>query len=188
MESKARAIQYKEIIQSELNNSVSKDAMNIKYGCQSLKERLKEDTNHRIHKKRSLPGVFKLSHKIFNGSMSNQEIRNEDTFDQQYQNTANMDITGMTVSNRPKVVSYKLSQQTFKKTVLQKQEDFRADLRIQAIEQKKNLVDFHRPFGVGLSQDKNPDKIGNMPHATVNRGYAVGHMTLNKAYFINRDR
>ena len=149
---------------------------------------MKENTNYRIHKKRSLPGAFKLSHKTFSGNMSTQEIRNQDSHEEQFQNTANMDDTGMMAMNNQPIISYKLSQQTFKKTVLQKQEDYRTDLRIQAIEQKKNLVDFHRPFGAGVSQDKNPDKIGNMPHATVNRGYAVGHMTLNKAYFINRDR
>ena len=172
---------------------------------QSLKERLQEDSDRRIHKKKTLPGFFKLNHKSFGQNLSNtiekyslstmddtfgshigNQEDNGERFNRQFRSTDDMDNTQDNIA--PNVVSYKLSQRTFKKTVLKKQEDYKADLRNQAIEQKNNLVDFQRPFGMGDRPDKNPDKIGNMPHATVNRGYAVGHMTLNKAYFINRDR
>lgn len=76
------------------------------------------------------------------------------------------------------IVEFKLSQKTFKKTVLQKQELYRLNIRNQISEKKQSIHGSSRAGRSTLNSrdNQNAGETGNLNHFTVNKGF-----------FVNRD-
>ena len=191
LQAKARAVYQKEMMLAEQTQNKRNDL--------TLDERVSLDSQSRVHKKVPPPGVFKMSRDMegYSENYPSEEDDNngnngstvtwqrEMNATRQREDDGNPNQRDEELNKLPypdDILEFKLSQKTFKKTVLQKQEEYREKIRSHLAEKKKNLVDFCRTGGARTMIDGSEVKKDNKD-GTVN----MNHFTVNKGYFVNRD-
>jgi hypothetical protein len=128
-------------------------------------ERVKEDSDYRLHKRNLAPGPYKLTRKVVEDRHLEQKL----------QQTSDIDFNTQSLSNAlrgsgdlgsvgyvdPDAVEYKLSQKTFKESVIRKQEEQRKQMLREAADRQKMFSEFNKTDMAKGNNGKNPSKIGN---------------------------
>lgn len=128
-------------------------------------ERVQDDSDYRLHKRNLAPGPYKLTRKVV-------EVRH---LEQKLQQTNDSDFNSMSLKNGvrgygdlgsagyadPVAGEYKLSQKTFKESVIRKQEEHRREMLREAADRQKMFSEFNKTDMAKGNNGKNPSKIGN---------------------------
>jgi hypothetical protein len=128
-------------------------------------ERVKEDSDYRLHKRNFAPGPYKLTRRVVEKKHLEQKL----------QQTSDIDFNTMSLRNAlrgsgdlgsvgyvdPVAAEYKLSQKTFKESVIRKREEHRREMLQEAADRQKMFSEFNKTDMAKGNNGKNPSKIGN---------------------------
>jgi hypothetical protein len=128
-------------------------------------ERVKEDSDYRLHKRNLAPGPYKLTRKVVEDRHLEQKLQETSDIDFNTQSLRNAlrgpgDVGSVGYVD-PVAVDYKLSQKTFKESVIRKQEEQRKEMLKEAADRQKMFSEFNKTDMAKGNNGKNPSKIGN---------------------------
>lgn len=131
----------------------------------SVYERVKEDSDYRLHKRSLAPGPYKLTRNVIEDRHLEQKLQQSNDIDFNTQSLRNILRNSEDPGSAGYIdaggAEYKLSQKTFKESVIRKQEELRKELLKEATERKKMFSEFNKTDMAKGNNGKNPSKIGN---------------------------
>lgn len=133
----------------------------------SIDERVKEDSDYRKYVRMPSQDAYRQTRKVIENchmeEKNNYDVTKTNSNDmsdsQKFRQMEEKELSKYLDDN---LVEFKLSHNTFKKTVLKKQEDHKKELLRQASERKINSTLFNKTDVSRCNVGKNPSKIGNM--------------------------
>lgn len=154
-----RAVAYKE---KQLNLALDGDTKSN----MSMDERVREDSEYRRHIRMPASDSYRLTRRVIEDrhmeEKNNNDTRNNSKEMSDSQSFRQMEEKEFSKYLDESLVEFKLSSNTFKKMVIQKQEEHKKEIKKQAEERKQNVKLFNKTDISRCNAGKNPSKIGNM--------------------------